>query len=369
VRPPRRPDRLDLTLGLLYLAAALGEQIAFDEWGTAPLAVQVIVTVLVTAALTKARSSPVFAGLLYAAMLGGGSLLWEPAEVFMLGLSVVAMPFLLSLRLRGWSLAATMVLVCAALAVHDVADTSINGGDVVVDQFWPLLGLAAGLAVARRQRRVDHVTRLAGDIAELAVVEERARIARELHDVVAHGMSVMVVQADAARHGLPESDQATREALVAIETIGRESLREMRRLLGLLGDDEAARDLAPQPRLTDLPELARSVTAAGLPVAIDMIGSPVSLSPGTELAAYRVVQEALTNALRHSGARRADVEVSFEPRELVLSVRDDGVGSAADMGRGLLGMQERIRFFGGTLAIQQQDGFQVVARLPIESRP
>lgn len=367
--PPRRPDRLDLTVGLLYLAAALGEQVAFDEWGTAPLGVQVSVTVLVAAALTSARSSPVLAGLLYAAVLGGGSLLWEPAEVFMLGLSVVAMPFLLSLRLRGWWLAAMIAGVCGALALHDVADTSINGGDVVVDQFWPLLGLAAGLAVARRQRRVDHVTRLAGDIAELAVAEERARIARELHDVVAHGMSVMVVQADAARHGLPESDQVTREALASIEAIGRESLREMRRLLGLLGDQDATRDLAPQPRLGDLSELARSVTAAGLPVEVAMVGRPVPLSPGTELAAYRVVQEALTNALRHSGARRADVEVTFEPRELVLSVRDDGVGTAADMGRGLLGMQERIRFFGGTLTIQQRGGFQVVARLPIETRP
>lgn len=356
-------------LGLLYLAAALGEQVAFDEWGGAPVAVQVVVTVLVAATLTVATSSPAFAGALYAVVLAAGSILGEPSEVFMLGLSVVAMPFLLSLRLRGWSLVATMTGVCAALAVHDVVDPSINGGDIVVDQFWPLLGLVAGLAVARRQQRVDHVTRLAGDIAELAVADERARIARELHDVVAHGMSVMVVQADAARHGLDPADHATRASLEAIEAVGRESLREMRRLLGLLGEGDATQGLSPQPRVTDLPELARSITVAGLPVHLTVEGQPVPLSPGIELAAYRVVQEALTNALRHSGARRADVRVSFQPRELELSVCDDGDGGDHDdpMGRGLVGMHERIRFFGGTLSIGHQGGYRVVARLPIES--
>jgi signal transduction histidine kinase len=202
-----------------------------------------------------------------------------------------------------------------------------------------------------------------------AVAAERARIARELHDLVTHNVSVMVVQAGAAGEVFDEHPQQARAALAAIEETGRRALSELRRLLDVVAEEE---DLAydPQPGLRRLDELVASVRATGLGVDLTVEGSPRLLSPALELSAFRIVQEALTNVLKHARATRASVRVRFGTDTLELEVADDGVGAATtDGGRGLVGMRERAALFGGEVAAGTRPGggFAVRARMPLEA--
>jgi signal transduction histidine kinase len=204
---------------------------------------------------------------------------------------------------------------------------------------------------------------------QAAASAERSRIARELHDVVAHSVSVMVVQAQAAQRVL-EGDQASaRESLDTIEHTGRQALVELRRLLGMLraSDDELA--TAPQPSLRHLDQLVASVRDAGLPVELRLEGDERPLPPGVDLSAYRIVQEALTNALKYAGPARARVVVRYGSDEIELEVSDDGVGPApaSGNGHGLAGMRERIAVYGGTLesGARVGGGYSIRARLPL----
>jgi signal transduction histidine kinase len=204
--------------------------------------------------------------------------------------------------------------------------------------------------------------------AQRAVNQERTRIARELHDVVAHSMSVMVVQAAAARRIVERSPADAVAALEAIETTGRESLAEMRRVLGVLRGDDDTADLAPAPGLDDFGRLLQQCEEAGLPVELEVTGEPRRLTPGLELSAYRIVQESLTNSLKHAGPARATVRLHYRPEMLELEVTDDGRGAATEpgSGQGLIGMRERVDAFGGTLAVGPRPGggFRVTASLP-----
>jgi signal transduction histidine kinase len=208
--------------------------------------------------------------------------------------------------------------------------------------------------------------------AKQAVAEERTRIARELHDVVAHNVSVMVVQAGAERRSLGDERPETREALEAIEQTGRQALTEMRRLLGMLRKDDDELALAPQPSMKHLELLVNQVREAGMPVELEVEGEPEPLPAGVDLSAYRIVQEALTNALKHAGPARALVRVRYRLDELELEILDDGPGPAADAtngagGHGLVGMRERVSLFGGDLAAGERSGggYSVHARLPL----
>jgi signal transduction histidine kinase len=202
--------------------------------------------------------------------------------------------------------------------------------------------------------------------ARIAAAEERARIARELHDVVAHSMSTIVLQAGAERVNLPDAQRSTHETLSSIERTGREALAEMRRLVGILrADDEAAR--SPQPSLDRLDELIERVRRAGLDVELHREGTPAELAPGLDISAYRIVQEALTNALKHAGDARARVVVGYRPDAVEIEVVDDGRGGAANgQGHGLIGLRERVSVFGGTLDAGPREGggFRVHAVLP-----
>ena len=205
--------------------------------------------------------------------------------------------------------------------------------------------------------------------AKVAAAAERARIARELHDVIAHHVSVMVVQADGARYALRTDSRTTETALTAIAGTGRQALTEMRRLLGVLRTAGDQAELAPVPGLGELRELLDQARAAGLEVAYTLTGTPRPLSEGAELAAYRVVQESLTNTRKHAGlAASAAVTLRYEPGGLVVEVTDNGMAvSAGDGGgHGLAGMRERIEMYGGTVEAGPQagGGFRVLARLP-----
>ena len=205
--------------------------------------------------------------------------------------------------------------------------------------------------------------------AERAVAEERQRIARELHDVIAHSVSVMTVQAGAVRRLLHPEQEKERLALETVEATGRDALTEMRRLVGLLREQGAMPDLSPQPGLGSIDALLDTVRAAGLPVELEIDGAPRELPPGVDLAAYRVVQEALTNALKYGGTAHAWVELHWRDGELEVEVandgRGDGVGSGG--GHGLAGMRERVALYGGEIETGPRDGggFVVRARLPV----
>jgi signal transduction histidine kinase len=206
--------------------------------------------------------------------------------------------------------------------------------------------------------------------ARAAVAEERARIARDLHDAVAHSMSVIVVQAGAERLALPEEATSTREVLRSIEETGRQALVEMRRLVEMLRKDDEELALAPQPSLAHLELLVEQVREAGLPVELSVEGEPRALPPGVDLSAYRIVQEALTNALKHAGPARARGIVRYAPNQLELEVADDGAGttsSADGGGHGLVGMRERVAVFGGVLEADRrvEGGYRLRATLPL----
>jgi signal transduction histidine kinase len=205
--------------------------------------------------------------------------------------------------------------------------------------------------------------------ARIAVAEERARIARELHDVVAHAMSVMVLQIGAVRHKLPGGLDDDRDALGRVEHAGRTALAEMRHLLGAMRSDGDEVELAPQPGLDGLDSLAEDVRRAGLPVRVYVEGEPFALPRALDLSAYRIVQEGLTNALKHARATRADVIVRYGPDELQIEVRDDGRGlSATDgLGHGLVGIGERVKIYGGemTTGTATGGGFVLSTRLPV----
>jgi signal transduction histidine kinase len=224
--------------------------------------------------------------------------------------------------------------------------------------------------VGDKERRARLAERERDVAAREAVVEERARIARELHDVIAHNVSMMVVQAGAERRALESTGGAgTHDVLETIEHIGRDALTEMRRLVGMLRSD-AADPLAPQPGLADLPTLVGQVSEAGLPVALSIEGEPRELPVGIELSAYRIVQEALTNALKHAGDAHASVRVGYGPESLELEIVDDGAGdgtAASSGGHGLVGMQERVALYGGRLDAGRRPsgGFAVRVLLPI----
>ena len=205
--------------------------------------------------------------------------------------------------------------------------------------------------------------------ARIAVAEERARIARELHDVVAHSVSVMVLQIGAVRHQLPAVLADDREALGHVELAGRTALTEMRHLLGAMRSDGDEVELAPQPGLDGLDSLVEDVGRAGLPVRVRVDGEPFALPRALDLSAYRIVQEGLTNALKHARATRAEVTVGYGPNELRIEIRDNGRGlSATDgLGHGLVGIGERVKIYGGemTTGTANGGGFVLSTRLPI----
>jgi signal transduction histidine kinase len=277
---------------------------------------------------------------------------------------------------------ATIGAVLAAAAILAIDAPVLLAGTVPNDVYaWFLYALAwtLGRMLRRRQELAaalqDRAARLEHDQeakARSAVAEERARIARELHDVIAHSLSVIVVQAAAERRVLDHEHATTREVLASIEHTGRQALVELRRLLGVIRKTNDRPALRPQPTLAHLDELLAQVREAGLAVQLQTQGEPVPLPPGVDLSAYRIVQEALTNVLKHAHASRAEVLVCYHPGELELEVSDDGQGPAdGPGGHGLVGMRERVALYGGTLEAGLRDGggYRLHARLRFEPVP
>jgi signal transduction histidine kinase len=267
-----------------------------------------------------------------------------------------------------------LALAAAAVAGSAVSGQSVSG--LLSPGFWLLGAWTVGRIIRGWRRRTLELEELTRELAaqrdlqaRAAVAVERGRIARELHDVVAHNVSMMVVQAGAAARVLEGPQPHVRAALQAIADTGRATVDEMRTLLGVLRAGEDGAGLDPQPRLSDLERLVASVREAGLPVELEVSGEQVPLPQALDLSAFRIVQEALTNTLRHAGPARATVRVRYRSDGIELEVRDDGAGDGdtARQGHGLVGIRERVSMLGGELELgpRAEGGFLVRARLPL----
>lgn len=267
-----------------------------------------------------------------------------------------------------WSVVVGAVLIGVG---HDANVPSIKPGYVPLLILVPLGLLANAIHTWKQRAKAAEDEKQAA--TQLAVEHERARIARELHDVITHNVSVMVVQAGAARKVMESSPTEAREALLAVEAGGRAAMAELRHVMGLLtmdGGNAASPELAPQPGLGQVPVLVDRVRAAGAPIEIAFTGTPVRLPDGVDLVAYRVVQEALTNAMKHAVGARVRVEIGYAPTSVSIDVLDTGGATAPGVmgvGRGLVGMRERLAVYGGTLDVgpRPTGGYRVSAKIPV----
>ena len=269
-----------------------------------------------------------------------------------------------------------VVTSAACIAYNDPAHTV---GNLFFIPVLFAVGWLIGFALHERsertevaEQRAERAERERESAARVAVAEERARIARELHDVVAHAVSVMVLQVGAVRHRMTDDDKDDREALQHVEEAGRTALAEMRRLLDAMRREDDELELTPRPGLGGIRQLLDDVRAAGLDVFMDVAGDPVELSAGLDLSAFRIIQEGLTNALKHADADHAWVRVAYRADHLELVIRDDGRGptDSDGCGHGLVGIGERVKIFGGDMTAGRVNGrgFALRARLPLRVR-
>ena len=362
---PTRTHLVDAVAAAALLAGATAEVVgaADRSW---PVAAHVVVLVLLAAAVVARRTQVTVLAAVAVTVQAFGDFVGSAGEL--------VLSLLLVVRAAAAPLRRDRIVQSAALAAALLAVLLNDPGTQSLARALPtlvLFGAAAGLgtSLARRTRAADEATAAQERQAQQAVARERTQLARELHDVVTHSLSVVVVQAGAARLDAPP---AQAERLAAIEDTARSALVEMRRLLGILRGDPDA-DLAPQPGLDQLPELLATARAAGIEAELHVEGTPRALPPGLDLTAYRVVQEGVTNVLRHAQARRLQVVVRWTDDRLHLEVLDDGRPGAASGGggRGLLGLGERAALYGGSLAHGPRPGggYRLHGDLPLATVP
>jgi signal transduction histidine kinase len=335
-------------------------------------------TVLVLSPLLAYRRHPFAAGagmwLLAAAVsFADGRLVVFVSSIYLGGLAAA---FLLGSLPDPARARLGLAAIVGGAAVVMLNDPAHAASDVVVIPAIFSIAWVAGSAQRHRtaqaeaaEERAAHAERERESAARVAVAEERVRVARELHDIVAHAVSVMVLQTGAVRHRLRDESPEDVEALQRVEQTGRTALVEMRRLVGAMRRPDEAAELAPHPGLARLDALLEEVRRAGLAVDLQIEGEPFALPEGIDLSAYRIVQEGLTNALKHARAGQADVRIRYDRSELRIDVRDDGAGSAGDndVGHGLVGVRERVALYGGEMRAENADGggFVLRTRLPL----
>jgi signal transduction histidine kinase len=372
--PAQRAFALDLAIVLTVTAVTEWNVWVFHtlpgpKWLTTPLPLLLALPLLRRRTHALLAVTLVTLGVVVQAVATGNS-----AEGFELLVAIGVAAYSVAAYCERSRALAGLGVLATGYAVYAAEDHNIRSGRT--GELWAGAFFAVGILAAwligsfvrtgRERAALEAVSAARERAARDAVAEERSRLARELHDIVSHNLSVVVVQAGGAR---AQGDHAP--ALEKIERSGREALVEMRRLLGVLreGGDDAA--LAPQPGIGGLEALAATMRAAGLPVEIVVDGGDHELPPALDLSAYRIVQEALTNTLRHAGGARVHVVVRREPDAVTIDVVDDGAGlpgpDGGDVGHGLIGMRERVALFGGEFraAPRPEGGFAVHARLPV----
>ena len=286
---------------------------------------------------------------------------------FAVFLATIASALLLGMAPERRQALAGIALYVAVVAIAVRNQPSGGLDDLVFVTLILTCAWTAGFALKSKLADAESRRLRAEEEAREAVADERSRIARELHDVVAHSVSVMTVQAGAVRRLLTPEQEREREALLTVEQTGRQALAEMRRLLGVLRQEGETASLAPQPGIATLGALVAQVRDAGLPVELTYEGEQVSLPPGVDLSAYRIVQEALTNTLKHAGPAHAWVRVRYGQDEVEVEVANDGRSENGGDGHGLVGMRERVALCGGRLTAGPRvgGGYTISARLPV----
>ena len=343
-----------------------------SPWFAAPAIALVVLPLLARRRFPFAAPAAVWL-VAAAASFADGRLVVMPASAVIAGMIAA---FLLGNLGNGLQAQLGLAIVtCGAVIVTDN-----NPGHARSDLiFTPLLFAivwGAGFALQQRAQHAEAAEQRAvraeqgrEGAAGLAAAQERARVARELHDTIAHAVSVMVLQAGAVRHRLPEGYGEHKNALWDVEQTGRTALRDMRHLLDAIREDGGGVELAPQPGLDRLDRLLEDVERAGLPVRLRVAGDRFPLPGGADISAYRIVQEGLTNALKHAGATQAEVSLHYAPGQLSIEVRDNGRGAAHGnaSGHGLVGIRERVRLYAGemTTSTPEGGGFLLRARLAL----
>jgi signal transduction histidine kinase len=371
----RRSFAFDLALALLATGAELAQVIGAA--GT-PSVAAVALAVVAGGALLLRRMAPLAVlattGAATVAIVALGD---DPSGAS----GLIALYTTAALCERRVSLAALALAAATAATLSAVtADTPGRetsawfGALIAATVTVGIWGLGAYAQTQRRYRRelqdrAASAEREREQLARIAVHEERASIARELHDIVAHSVSVMLVGVRGARDVLRTAPEMADETLARVERSGEQSLAELRRILALLRDPAQRAQSRPQPSLSELSELVASYRAAGLPVRLEVVGEPPPLAGGVELSVYRIVQEALTNVLKHADPNHVTVTLSFRDAWVELEVADDGTKAGSDVtttGQGLIGMRERVALLGGQLETGQRagGGFRIAARLP-----
>jgi signal transduction histidine kinase len=368
------PDRVLAACAALLAVTNAIEVAAADDPGRRGVAL--VFAVLFAVPLAFAWRAPLgallaFDGLALIEAVLGGRVFGTTVSI---GLLLIAYVLVLALRAERRALAVGIAATIGLLLI--ASELEHDGGSLVDNAAWLALipvGMPAVCGRVLRARndlnrrlheQADELERNRAERERAAVLGERTRIARELHDIVAHDVSVMLVQAQAARRTARTDPERARSAIAAVEDTGREALGELRRLLGVLrrGDEELA--LAPQPSLARVGTLVDRIRVAGLAVDLEVSGERPALAPGLDAAAYRIVQEALANVVEHGGARRAAVRVAYDPAAVELVVSDDGTKRD---GADIVGLRERVALYGGELRAGRRDGagFELRARLPV----
>jgi signal transduction histidine kinase len=378
--PLARRHGFDLLIVLGAVAAALevalrddpGDEPTTAVWFAAPAVAIVVLTLL--ARRRFPFGAPATFWMLGAALsFVDGRLIAFPVTVYLAGLAAAYLLGRLPDVVRGRE---GLLIVVASAAIIILNLPNATAGDVVLIPAVFALGWLGGFAFRERdvqateaEERAAQAEREREAAARVAVAEERARIARELHDIVGHALSVMVLQVGAVRHKLPELTGEDRKALEDVEGTGRTALAEVRRLLGAMRERDAEVELEPQPGLDNLEPLVNRVRGTGLRVRLRVEGEPSPLPRALDISAYRIVQEALTNVLKHAHASHAEVLVRHRPDALQLEVRDDGRGPAGGdgLGHGLVGIGERVKLYGGEMTAGRANGhgFVLSASLPL----
>jgi signal transduction histidine kinase len=372
----RRSFAFDLALALLATAAELAQVIGAT--GT-PRAPALVLAVVAGGGLVLRRTAPlaVLATTL-AATVAIVALGEDPSGATVL-IALYTTAALCELRVSLVALAATAATAATLSALTVDApgrEASATSGAIIAAGLSVGIWALGAYAQTRRryvrelQQRAAAAEREREQLARIAVHEERASIARELHDIVAHSVSVMLVGVRGARDVLRSAPETAEETLARVERSGEQSLAELRRILALLREPQQTAESRPQPSLAELDELVASYRDAGLPVRLEVIGEPLRLPGGVELSVYRIVQEALTNTLKHADPSNVTVTLAFRDARLELEVVDDGTPTtpgSATTGQGIIGMRERVALLGGELQTGPREGggFRVVAQLPL----
>ncbi|MER5418424.1 sensor histidine kinase [Streptosporangium roseum] len=377
-RPP--PNATDVLLAVVMALFAVAEEVGGRTLGPdSPRTGWWMVAAIATAVpVLLRRRAPATVTCLYSlATIAAFVHFGEIASAWQFYIQLLLLFTLLSeLSPRDPRAVAGVAVTVAFVGTMMLASAEPSGaGDVAVAVVMTSIAGGAGVAVRRYRQLAVHAQERAELLAREAVSEERTRIARELHDVVAHSVSVMVMQAGAARLMLRPDQVTERESLNVVEETGREVVEELRRMLGLLRTGPEGDGLAPQPCLARLDDLVEQMRAAGLDVTLNVEGEPVPLPAGLDLSAYRIVQEALTNTLRHAGPTGVGVTIAYRPRVLSLEILDQGprpgrTGHGGGPGHGLIGMRERVTLFQGRLSTGPLPGggYGVRVTLPLAAR-